>query len=191
MSRDPIGERGGLNECGFVGNDPMNLWDVLGLTQEDRWNKKILSNAEGHTYGCAEWKCHEEGFSGVANRASYVRHFEIKSLGSINMDKKLKRTMSDEIVSSIGIPSNDESTLWEMFFLETSLHYTDYKKKADTKCASGCRYYIRVVLRVEIADIKSMDSLKVETHVFTNNGDMSKTKVATSKVHSIDKECVK
>jgi RHS repeat-associated protein len=30
-SRDPIGERGGLNLYGFVGNDGMNKWDLLGL----------------------------------------------------------------------------------------------------------------------------------------------------------------
>ncbi|MDX9776460.1 MAG: hypothetical protein RBT40_10980 [Petrimonas sp.] len=168
----------------------MNRWDLLGLTQEDRWNKRVLSNAEGHTYGCAEWKCHKEGFSGVANRASYVRHFEIKSLAFINMDKTLKRTMADELVSSIGIPINDEITLWEMSFLETAMHYTDYKKKADSTCKSGCRYYIDMVLRVVIADIKSMNSSKVESHVFTNNGDKSKSKIATSKVHNVDKECV-
>ena len=31
LSRDPIGERGGLNLYGFVGNDPVNRWDLLGL----------------------------------------------------------------------------------------------------------------------------------------------------------------
>jgi len=31
-SRDPIGERGGLNLYGFVANDPVNAWDYLGLT---------------------------------------------------------------------------------------------------------------------------------------------------------------
>jgi RHS repeat-associated protein len=30
-SRDPIGERGGMNLYGFVGNDGVNLWDLLGL----------------------------------------------------------------------------------------------------------------------------------------------------------------
>jgi RHS repeat-associated protein len=30
-SRDPIGERGGLNLYGMVGNDPVNRWDYLGL----------------------------------------------------------------------------------------------------------------------------------------------------------------
>ena len=32
ISRDPIGEAGGLNLYGFVGNDPVNRWDYLGLT---------------------------------------------------------------------------------------------------------------------------------------------------------------
>ena len=31
ISRDPIGERGGLNLYGFAGNDPVNRWDRLGL----------------------------------------------------------------------------------------------------------------------------------------------------------------
>ena len=31
LSRDPIGEEGGLNLYGFVGNDPVNNWDYLGL----------------------------------------------------------------------------------------------------------------------------------------------------------------
>jgi RHS repeat-associated protein len=30
-SRDPIEERGGVNLYGFVGNDGMNRWDILGL----------------------------------------------------------------------------------------------------------------------------------------------------------------
>jgi len=30
LSRDPIGERGGLNLYGFVGNDGVNRWDYLG-----------------------------------------------------------------------------------------------------------------------------------------------------------------
>lgn len=31
LSRDPLGEQGGLNLYGFVGNDPINKWDYLGL----------------------------------------------------------------------------------------------------------------------------------------------------------------
>ncbi len=35
LNRDPIGERGGVNLYGFVGNNPINLWDILGL----KWKK--------------------------------------------------------------------------------------------------------------------------------------------------------
>ena len=31
LNRDPIGEAGGMNLYAFVGNDPVNRWDVLGL----------------------------------------------------------------------------------------------------------------------------------------------------------------
>jgi RHS repeat-associated protein len=31
LSADPIGERGGLNLYGYIGNDPINGWDPLGL----------------------------------------------------------------------------------------------------------------------------------------------------------------
>jgi RHS repeat-associated protein len=33
ISRDPIEEEGGLNLYGFVGNDGVNWWDLLGLTE--------------------------------------------------------------------------------------------------------------------------------------------------------------
>jgi RHS repeat-associated protein len=33
LSRDPIQERGGLNLYGYVGGDPLNRWDTLGLWQ--------------------------------------------------------------------------------------------------------------------------------------------------------------
>jgi RHS repeat-associated protein len=33
-SRDPIAEKGGLNLCGFVKNDALNRWDILGLIFE-------------------------------------------------------------------------------------------------------------------------------------------------------------
>ena len=32
ISRDPIGERGGINLYGYVDNDPVNLFDPFGLT---------------------------------------------------------------------------------------------------------------------------------------------------------------
>jgi RHS repeat-associated protein len=34
-SRDPIGENGGINLYGFVGNDGLNKWDILGLEGDE------------------------------------------------------------------------------------------------------------------------------------------------------------
>ena len=34
-SRDPIGEEGGMNLYGFVGNDPVKRWDLLGQNWVD------------------------------------------------------------------------------------------------------------------------------------------------------------
>jgi len=38
-SRDPIGEEGGVNLYGFVGNDGLNQWDYLGLDWEKYWKQ--------------------------------------------------------------------------------------------------------------------------------------------------------
>ena len=35
INRDPLGEAGGLNLYGFVGNDPVNSWDYLGMENHD------------------------------------------------------------------------------------------------------------------------------------------------------------
>jgi RHS repeat-associated protein len=43
ISRDPIGEAGGTNLYGYVGNDPINLWDPLGLDYHDAaFTKRLL-----------------------------------------------------------------------------------------------------------------------------------------------------
>jgi RHS repeat-associated protein len=44
-SRDPIGEDGGVNLYGFVGNDGVNLWDILGL--EEGWSTWIYLIGRG------------------------------------------------------------------------------------------------------------------------------------------------
>ena len=41
MSRDPLGEFGGLNLYGFVGNNPANFFDPLGLA-DDSGTKTLL-----------------------------------------------------------------------------------------------------------------------------------------------------
>jgi RHS repeat-associated protein len=43
-SRDPIGERGGLNLYGMVGNDAVNVWDALGLKYSDETCRGMLKS---------------------------------------------------------------------------------------------------------------------------------------------------
>jgi RHS repeat-associated protein len=38
LNRDPLGERGGLNLYGYVGNNPINYYDPLGLAFGDYWD---------------------------------------------------------------------------------------------------------------------------------------------------------
>jgi RHS repeat-associated protein len=49
-SRDPIGERGGVNLYGFVENDGLNKWDFLGLCEKTRreckLSKSVISSDE-------------------------------------------------------------------------------------------------------------------------------------------------
>jgi RHS repeat-associated protein len=48
-SRDPIGEKGGVNLYGFVGNDGVNKWDILGLSDEnssDEWFLVVESSPD-------------------------------------------------------------------------------------------------------------------------------------------------
>ena len=42
ISRDPVEEQGGLNLYGFVNNDPVNKWDLLGMLQDERINPEVL-----------------------------------------------------------------------------------------------------------------------------------------------------
>ncbi len=48
INRDPIGERGGLNLYGFVENDPVRKWDILGNTT---CNKDTLRKTREVTSG--------------------------------------------------------------------------------------------------------------------------------------------
>jgi len=58
LNRDPIGENGGINLYGYVGNNPVNLVDLFGLSQQDvnsifsGYNQATTSmNQAGYRYG--------------------------------------------------------------------------------------------------------------------------------------------
>ena len=55
-ARDPLGELGGLNLYGFVQNDGVNLWDILGL-KCDNCDGELFGSTKtsiGHSYDCKE-----------------------------------------------------------------------------------------------------------------------------------------
>jgi hypothetical protein len=56
MNRDPIEENGGLNLHGFVGNDGVNQWDILGENYKHHGTEEVMSIFWGRTMGFADAK---------------------------------------------------------------------------------------------------------------------------------------
>jgi RHS repeat-associated protein len=67
LSRDPIAEKGGPNLYAYVRNDPMNLWDVLGLTDFNATQTRLLlyrayrDATEGPLQGLLNIKSNSQG----------------------------------------------------------------------------------------------------------------------------------
>jgi RHS repeat-associated protein len=51
ISRDPIGEKGGINLYGYVGNDPVNAVDPLGLFESSPWLRAIVPGQVAYDNG--------------------------------------------------------------------------------------------------------------------------------------------
>jgi RHS repeat-associated protein len=54
-SRDPLEEQGGVNLYGFVGNEGVNLWDILGLGKWSDWTYLLLSKQGWDHVGGGKW----------------------------------------------------------------------------------------------------------------------------------------
>lgn len=54
-SRDPIQEKGGLNLYAFVGNNPINEWDYLGMFWDRKLAAKIRGTLESRIYVNGFW----------------------------------------------------------------------------------------------------------------------------------------
>jgi RHS repeat-associated protein len=72
-SRDPIGERGGVNLYGFVGNDGVNRWDYLGLWK----NAKDCDEKQIAALKAAE----------TASRAAFGKWQDFMDIGNLDDDK--------------------------------------------------------------------------------------------------------
>ena len=64
INRDPIKEDGGLNLYGFVGNGPINKFDLLGLATVINNSEMTLVLIASHTY---KWKCLGEDEKGCCD----------------------------------------------------------------------------------------------------------------------------
>ena len=57
LSRDPIGERGGLNLYGYLRNDGLNRWDYLGLRCKIYGVCTLISESGGGLFGFGKKNC--------------------------------------------------------------------------------------------------------------------------------------
>jgi RHS repeat-associated protein len=69
-SRDPIGEYGGINLYGFVGNDGVNSWDLLGLALDPATRIAISGFAGGLTRAEVIATLADMGFTGAVATAA-------------------------------------------------------------------------------------------------------------------------
>jgi RHS repeat-associated protein len=75
LSRDPIGERGGLNVYGFVQNDPIGRVDPLGLDDFDEVTD-ILTPVELQEFSQTAFFGGQETYTEVQYDDMFVRHTE-------------------------------------------------------------------------------------------------------------------
>ena len=85
ISRDPIGEDGGLNLYGFVGNDPISSIDPIGLDPDDRANVVLFPADPGEGLDTTE-ASFAELVRGKAKKYDWS-YFEVESINDAN--KKL------------------------------------------------------------------------------------------------------
>jgi RHS repeat-associated protein len=86
-SRDPIGEQGGINLYGFVGNDGVNKWDYLGM----RGFVYIRFDCEGGVV----WKCPDSETSTV--KAFTISGYSNKEYSDLATKEFLKRLLKKEM----------------------------------------------------------------------------------------------
>ena len=106
LSRDPIGEKGGLNLYAFCGNDLLNKVDVMGerpLKPKEDWSLvNGMNDAEFHTYNCIE-------FNGRGTKDAYAKHFKKYSFSSL--PEKFKLNFTYNLIHQLGMDS-DHNACW-------------------------------------------------------------------------------
>jgi len=106
-SRDPIGERGGLNLYGFVGNDGINLMDYLGNAEigSPLPGREELGNFAGF---CKTTNCIGDAFD---EKTSIICVESIEELGKILKDKGCRE------MKQHGVCGKDEKSVLVYFLI--------------------------------------------------------------------------
>jgi RHS repeat-associated protein len=140
-SRDPIEEMGGINLYGFVNNNGVNNWDLLGMVTQ---NCKITIYA-GHTGAV------KREIGGMANNANKVKHpcDEIQGVAchfglavgqgtgfvwptAGDKEASLNGTHSSEVYNNVA----DEMDWYLADLLDTMIYNAEVE--AESKCESPC-----------------------------------------------------
>ncbi len=100
LTRDPIGVKGGLNLYGFVGNNPVSYYDLLGLTEKCKvfvfWSHKTDAKNALNDFNEAAGDCSAAGalgcFTDGTNPGEHqIDNFPNSSSGFIGVGKKSAR----------------------------------------------------------------------------------------------------
>ncbi len=112
LGRDTIEEQGGLNLYGFVRNDGINKWDVLGMGEMEGWQYITIQNADGSWSiskgGSAPtgWDVVDAGIAGANNQnwMNYASQAMADILPSVNFTSTIAANRAGTSTSPTGDP---------------------------------------------------------------------------------------
>ncbi|MGJ8697842.1 MAG: RHS repeat domain-containing protein [Verrucomicrobiaceae bacterium] len=110
-SRDPIGERGGINLYGMVGNDALNWWDYLGLEEGAKW---VLESSEWGEWEFVNARFNVESVA-LSGLTTVFVQFEQDSNIILEYEQKgdvVCRCVSTEKRVTIQVTSKIEEEVW-------------------------------------------------------------------------------
>ena len=105
-SRDPIGERGGINLYGFVGNNGIDRWDYLGMANvrygTARINDVLLAEWDEKTYRFIFSEDLSDSKTCVYRMASKTDHVKVSGTILVNYTLDMSKEIMDETNDKLG-----------------------------------------------------------------------------------------
>lgn len=103
-SRDPIEEEGGLNLYGFVYNNPVNQWDLLGLEIDINFSRNLSESRQAH--GARGWVNRPRDVNNLKFSCSFFKS-SLKVSGSF--DVTLNLLQASDSLWSLRFPRYDQN----------------------------------------------------------------------------------